>query len=60
MALVEPVILKSRGVRLRRLCLGHVMHSDGTIRDTVTYSLRAGERPEAKAQLLYQLHKPRT
>ena len=60
MALVEPVILESRGVRLRPLCLGHILHREGTIRDTVMCSMRAGEWPEAKAQLLYQLHKPRT
>ena len=39
---------------------GHVMRRDGTIRDTVMYSMRAGEWPEAKAQLLYLLDKPRT
>ena len=39
---------------------GNVMRRDGTIRDTVMYSMRAGEWPEAKAQLLYQLDKPRT
>ena len=39
---------------------GHAMRRDGTIRDTVMYSMRAGEWPEAKAQLLYQLDKPRT
>ena len=39
---------------------GHHMRRDGTIRDTVMYSMRAGEWPEAKAQLLYQLDKPRT
>ena len=39
---------------------GHAMRCDGTIRDTVMYSMRAGEWPEAKAQLLYQLDKPRT
>ncbi|QHE75287.1 GNAT family N-acetyltransferase [Hydrogenophaga sp. PBL-H3] len=32
---------------------GHALRRDGTIRDTVMYSLRAGEWPEAKAQLLY-------
>ena len=30
---------------------------DGTIRDTVMYSMRAGEWPEAKAQLLYLLER---
>jgi hypothetical protein len=38
---------------------GHAMRRDGTIRDTVIYSMRAGEWPEAKAQLLYRLDKPR-
>ena len=38
---------------------GHAMRRDGTIRDTVMYSMRAGEWPEAKAQLLYGLDKPR-
>ncbi|MBT9466429.1 GNAT family protein [Hydrogenophaga sp.] len=32
---------------------GHALRRDGTIRDTVMYSLRSGEWPEAKAQLLY-------
>ena len=38
---------------------GHFMRRDGTIRDTVMYSLTAGEWPEVKAQLLYLLNKPR-
>jgi N-acetyltransferase len=38
---------------------GHALRRDGTIRDTVIYSMRAGEWAEAKAQLLYQLDKPR-
>ena len=38
---------------------GHSMRRDGTVRDTVMYSMRAGEWPEAKAQLLYLLDKPR-
>jgi N-acetyltransferase len=38
---------------------GHALRRDGTIRDTVMYSLRSGEWPEVKAQLLYQLDKPR-
>ena len=37
----------------------HAMRRDGTIRDTVMYSMRAGEWPEAKAQLLYGLSKTR-
>jgi RimJ/RimL family protein N-acetyltransferase len=39
---------------------GHAMRRDGTIRDTVMYSLRAGEWPEVEAQLLYLLDKPRS
>jgi len=39
---------------------GHALRRDGTIRDTVMYSMRAGEWPEAKAQLLYSLNKTRT
>ena len=38
---------------------GHALRRDGTIRDTVMYSLTRGEWPEVKAQLLYQLDKPR-
>ncbi|HWT19049.1 MAG TPA: GNAT family N-acetyltransferase [Variovorax sp.] len=39
---------------------GHAMRRDGTIRDTVMYSLAAGEWPEVKAQLRYLLDKPRS
>ena len=38
---------------------GHALRRDGTIRDTVMYSMRSGEWPEAKAQLVYLLNKPR-
>ena len=31
---------------------GHALRRDGTVRDTVMYSLRAGEWPESRAQLL--------
>ncbi len=37
----------------------HALRRDGTVRDTVMYSMRAGEWMEAKAQLLYLLNKPR-
>lgn len=33
----------------------HALRRDGTVRDTVMYSMAAGEWPEAKAQLLYRL-----
>lgn len=39
---------------------GHALRRDGTIRDTVMYSLTRGEWPEVKAQLLYLLSKRRT
>lgn len=32
---------------------GHALRRDGTIRDTVMYSMRSGEWPEARAQMLY-------
>jgi len=38
---------------------GHALRRDGSIRDTVMYSLTQGEWPESKAQLLYLLDKPR-
>ena len=38
---------------------GHALRRDGTIRDTVIYSLTAGEWPEVRAQLLYLLNRPR-
>jgi RimJ/RimL family protein N-acetyltransferase len=34
---------------------GHAPRRDGTIRDTVMYSMRSGEWPEARAQLQYLL-----
>ncbi|MEG0920083.1 MAG: GNAT family protein [Comamonas sp.] len=37
----------------------HALRRDGTVRNTVLYSMLAGEWPEAKAQLLYLLNKPR-
>lgn len=53
-AAIERLGAKKDGV-LR----GHALRRDGTIRDTVMYSMRNGEWPEAKAQLLYLLDKPR-
>jgi RimJ/RimL family protein N-acetyltransferase len=47
------------GARKDGVIRGHAMRRDGTIRDTVMYSLTAGEWPEVKAQLLYLLDKPR-
>ena len=39
---------------------GHGIRRDGTIRDTVIYSLRSGEWPEVRAHLKYLLCKPRS
>jgi N-acetyltransferase len=47
------------GARKDGVIRGHALRRDGTIRDTVMYSLTHGEWPEVKAQLLYQLDKPR-
>ena len=47
------------GARKDGIIRGHALRRDGTIRDTVMYSLRSGEWPEVKAQLLHQLDKPR-
>ena len=47
------------GARRDGVIRGHALRRDGTIRDTVMYSLTAGEWPEVKAQLLYLLDKPR-
>ena len=43
------------GARKDGVIRGHALRRDGTIRDTVMYSMRIGEWPEAKAQLLYLL-----
>ena len=48
------------GARKDGVLRGHALRRDGTIRDTVMYSLAAGEWPEVKAQLLYLLDKPRS
>lgn len=47
------------GARKDGVLRGHAMRRDGTIRDTVMYSLRSGEWSEVKAQLLHSLDKPR-
>ena len=47
------------GARKDGVIRGHALRRDGTIRDTVMYSLSAGEWPEVKAQLLYLLDKRR-
>jgi RimJ/RimL family protein N-acetyltransferase len=48
------------GARKDGVIRAHQLRRDGTIRDTVMYSLRSGEWPEVRAQLLYLLDKPRS
>ena len=43
------------GARRDGVIRHHAVRRDGTVRDTVMYSMLAGEWPEAKAQLLYLL-----
>jgi N-acetyltransferase len=47
------------GARKDGVLRHHAVRRDGTIRDTVMYSLTAGEWPEVKAQLRWQLDRPR-
>ncbi len=43
------------GARKDGVIRGHALRRDGTVRDTVMYSMTTGEWPEARAQLLYLL-----
>ena len=47
------------GARKDGVLRHHALRRDGTVRDTVMYSLAAGEWPEVKAHLHHQLGKPR-
>ena len=47
------------GARKDGVLRHHALRRDGTVRDTVMYSLAAGEWPEVKAHLLWQLGRPR-
>jgi len=47
------------GARRDGVLRHHALRRDGTVRDTVMYSLSAAEWPEVKAQLLWQLGRPR-
>ena len=47
------------GARKDGVIRGHALRRDGSIRDTVMYSMRAGEWPETRTQLLYLRDKPR-
>ena len=45
------------GARKDGVIRGHALRRDGTIRDTVMYSMRSGEWPEARAPLLSLLER---
>jgi RimJ/RimL family protein N-acetyltransferase len=47
------------GARKDGVLRHHALRRDGSVRDTVMYSMSAGEWPQAKAQLQYQLARPR-
>ncbi len=47
------------GARKDGVLRHHALRRDGTVRDTVMYSLAAGEWPEVKAHLQHQLSRPR-
>ena len=47
------------GARKDGVLRHHAVRRDGTVRDTVMYSVAVGEWPEIKAHLLYQQNKPR-
>jgi RimJ/RimL family protein N-acetyltransferase len=47
------------GARRDGVLRHHALRRDGTVRDTVMYSLTDGEWPEVKAHLEYQLARPR-
>ena len=57
--LASQAAIERLGARKDGIIRGHALRRDGTIRDTVMYSLRSGEWPEVKAQLLHSLDKPR-
>ena len=47
------------GARKDGVLRHHALRRDGSVRDTVMYSLAAGEWPEVKAHLEHQLSRPR-
>jgi N-acetyltransferase len=47
------------GARKDGVLRHHALRRDGTVRDTVMYSLTAGEWPEVRAHLQWQLQRPR-
>lgn len=47
------------GARRDGVLRHHAQRRDGTVRDTVAYSITAGEWPQVRAHLLWQLARPR-
>jgi len=56
---VSQAAIERLGAKKDGVIRGHALRRDGSIRDTVMYSLRSGEWPEVKAQLMHSLNKPR-
>lgn len=57
--LASQAAIERLGAKKDGVIRGHALRRDGSIRDTVMYSLTHGEWPEVKAHLLYLLDKPR-
>jgi RimJ/RimL family protein N-acetyltransferase len=57
--LVSQAAIERLGARKDGVLRHHALRRDGTVRDTVMYSLRADEWTEVKASLLWQLSRPR-
>ncbi len=58
--LVSQRAIERLGARKDGVIRHHALRRDGSVRDTVMYSLTAGEWPEVKAQLEYQLTRARS
>jgi RimJ/RimL family protein N-acetyltransferase len=56
---VSQRAIERLGARKDGVLRHHALRRDGTVRDTVMYSLAAAEWPEVKAHLQYQLTRPR-
>jgi len=48
------------GAKLDGILRNHMIHSDGSLRDTCVYSIVAGEWPAVRSHLKWQLEKPRS
>ena len=57
--LASQAAIERLGAKKDGVIRGQALRRDGTIRDTVMYSMRSSEWPEARARMLYLLDKPR-